>query len=164
MLKVALWGLLLSTLPLSAAEIDTRPAVITEVGDPLLTGGFNNFDDPNHPEIAKTVPYFQNDTRDVDFGRVYISSWRFDPPNAFVVRVYDDRPTLAQQSWVDVMVQVGVYDDARNLIVRDRRIVRDVPISPGETVIPVYIHNEIGDIIHARVLGVRNKANIKLLD
>ncbi|MGB0466839.1 MAG: hypothetical protein ACPGF7_04800 [Pontibacterium sp.] len=132
--------------------------------DPLSTQGWDNFSDPNDEFIAKSIPFTQNDTSSVAAWSIYISGWDMAPPDAMVLKVFDDRPYLIKSSSVDIIVKISDKDPDGNVYLRTSRIVKGVPVQPGETAIPIEIHNEIGQIIHARITSVRNRSAIKLFD
>ncbi|WP_027857978.1 hypothetical protein [Marinobacterium jannaschii] len=133
-------------------------------GDAFPTQGWDNFADPNEEELAKAVPHAQNDTASIDRWRIFISGWQVDPPNWIIVHVIDDRPYLISESYIDIRVVIGKADDAENMLPRTRTIVRGIPVKPGFNRIPIAIHNEIDQIVHANIIAVANKAAIKLFD
>ncbi|WP_370279308.1 hypothetical protein [Pontibacterium sp.] len=132
--------------------------------DPIDEQGWDVFEDPFGPLVARETPYYQNDSRDIGPGEVFIKAWEYDPPNALIVRVFDQRDLLLTGSQIDVRVEAGYYDDNKNLMVETRRIVRDIPIKPGENYITLYFPVERTHIVHARVINVRNQGPIKLID
>ena len=132
--------------------------------DPIDEQGWDVFEDPFSPLVARETPYYQNDSRDVRTGDVFIKAWEYDPPNALKVRIFDQRTLLMKGSKIDVKVEAGYYDGAKNLMVETRRIVRDIPIQPGENYITLYFPVERTHVVHARVIKVRNEGAIKLFD
>ncbi|MBE9399149.1 hypothetical protein IOQ59_17955 [Pontibacterium sp. N1Y112] len=132
--------------------------------DSLDEQGWDVFEDPFGALIARETPYYQNDSRDIKSGDVFIKAWEYDPPNALKVRVIDQRALLMYGSKIDVKVEAGYYDDNKNLMVETRRIVRDIAIKPGENYLTLYFPVERTHIVHARVIKVRNNGAIKLLD
>lgn len=132
--------------------------------DPMDEQGWDAFEDPFGPLVARETPYFQNDSRDIGPGEVFIKAWEYDPPNALKVRIVDQRALLLTHSKVDVRVEAGYYDDNKNLMVETRRVVRDIPIKPGENYLTLYFPVERTHIVHARVFNVRNAGPVKLID
>lgn len=133
-------------------------------GDPYPTQGWDAQGDPLETEITKATPFAQNDTTAVDLGKIYIAGWQIDPPNSLVIKVYDDRPYLLRDSWVDIRVRIYDYDPDGNIFIRTHKTVQGIHVKPGETRVPIAIHNEVGQVVHARIIKVRNKSPIKLFD
>ena len=133
-------------------------------GDAFPTQGWDNFSDPNEEEIAKAIPHAQNDTASIDRWKIFISGWQVDPPNWIIVHVIDDRPYLISESYIDIRVVIGKADDLSGMLPRTRTIVRGITVKPGFNRIPIPIHNEVDQIVHANIIAVANKAPIKLFD
>lgn len=132
--------------------------------DPLDEQGWDVFEDPFGGLVSRETPYYQNDSRDVGAGQIFIKAWEYDPPNALIVRVVDQRPLLLSNSKIDIRVEAGYYDDNKNLMIETRRVVRDINIKKGENYLTVYFPVERTHIVHARVFNVRNYGPIKLID
>lgn len=132
--------------------------------DAIDEQGWDVFEDPFGDIIARETPYYQNDSRDIKTGDVFIKSWEYDPPNALILRVVDQRALLMYGSKIDVKVEAGYYDANNNMMLETRRIVRDISINPGENYLTMYFPVERTHVVHARVIKVRNEGPIKLLD
>jgi len=132
--------------------------------DAIDEQGWDVFEDPFGPLVSRETPYYQNDSRDVRQGDIFIKAWEYDPPNALIVRVVDQRDLLMKASKIDIRVEAGYYDDNKNLMVETRRIVRDISVKPGENYLTLYFPVERTHIVHARVFNVRNYGPIKLID
>ncbi|RMD68792.1 MAG: hypothetical protein D6819_08520 [Gammaproteobacteria bacterium] len=98
-----------------------------------------------------------NDTRYIGAWKFYIEKWYQDPPSQVVVYVRDDSPYFYEEAKVDIRVRIGQYDRANNLVVANERIVRDIPIHKGLTMVPIAIHNYRGDIVRINLIGVHTK-------
>lgn len=132
--------------------------------DPRLAEGDDRNSDPNLPEVGHGILYYPeiiSDTRDTARWRIYISSAEQDPPSSVIVMIYDDSPDLYKSAVVDVMVELGYFDDAKNFMLENRTIVKDIPIEKGYNRVPVYIHNDKGEVVRTRLLAVRPKTPIE---
>jgi hypothetical protein len=132
--------------------------------DSIDEQGWDVFEDPSDPLVVRTTPYYQNDSRDIKRSDIFIKGWEYDPPNALILRVVDQRPLLMSGSKIDVKVEAGYYDGAHNLMVETRRIWHDIPIQSGENYLTLYFPVERTHVVHARVIKVRNAGPIKLFD
>ena len=132
--------------------------------NPLPEQGWDVAENPNDPLVQRLTPYYQNDTRDIKHWQVIVKAWEYDPPNAILLRVVDQRPLLVSQSKIDVRLEAGYYDDTNNLMVESRQVFHDIPIKPGENLFSLPFHNDRTHVIHARIIKVRNVTPIKALD
>lgn len=132
--------------------------------DPDDEQGWDVYEDPFGDLISRETPYYQNATSDIKPGEVFIKAWEYDPPGSIILRVVDQRPLLLSASEIDVRVEAGYYDAMKNLMVETRRIYHDIAIKPGENYLNVNFPVDRSHIVHARVIAVRNKGPIKLLD
>lgn len=132
--------------------------------DAIDEQGWDVYEDPSDPLIVRTTPYYQNDSRDIKRSDIFIKGWEYDPPNALILRVVDQRPLLMSASRIDVKVEAGYYDGAHNLMVETRRIWHDILIQPGENYLTLYFPVERTHVVHARVIKVRNEGPIQLFD
>ncbi len=121
----------------------------------------------NGENVTAIVPSqtYYNDTRDIGRWKPYVSHWEYEPPGFIVVYINDDSPHLVtSDTLVDLVVTIGSYDRARNLIAassvrRDR-----VPLALGITRVPINIQVYKGDILSVRMVGVHQTIPIKELD
>jgi len=152
--------LLFNTTTALAISEDDGPAAPKDPNTPL---GDDRNADPNKQVGADGIPYYPrvyNDTRDVMRWATYIASAEQDPPNAIILHIQDDSPELNRSKVVDVQVEVGYFDDVKNFILKDMRVVTNISIEKGFNRIVVYIHNEKADPARIRLLAVRPKTAI----
>jgi len=152
--------LLLGSAGSLAITDDDGPAAPADPNTPL---GDDRNSDPNKQVGVDGIPYYPrvyNDTSDVMRWATYIASAEQDPPNAMILHIQDDSPELNRSKVVDVQVEVGYFDDVKNFILKDMRVVKNIPIEKGFNRIVVYIHNEKADPARIRLLAVRPKTAI----
>ena len=105
-----------------------------------------------------------NDTRDMVRWRTYVYGWEQDPPNGLVFYFYDDSTHLVSEALLDIKIEIGLLDEAKNFMVQTRRTVEGIPILNGWNRVPVNIHNYKGMIVRAYMTNVRNKTSIHAVD
>lgn len=152
---------MLLALSLQAETVDGEAPQYYE--DNYIPGPFDNLD-PQYDQRNVYWPRSFNDTRDIGQYKLFIYGWEEDPPSSLVLYLYNDSPNLVTEEYVDIRMEVGLFDDARNFMVQNRRILKDVSYGTGWTRVVFNVHNYKGMIVRARLLGVRKKTPIKALD
>ncbi|MFN4022666.1 MAG: hypothetical protein ACK4JZ_07455 [Hydrogenophilus thermoluteolus] len=106
------------------------------------------------------VPYHPtgyNDTAFIKREKFQILKWQQDPPNFVIVFVEDSTPYQYESAEVDIMVRIGHFDRLKNLIEASRVVRTSIPIQKGINRIPINVMNYKGDIVQAKLIGVRMK-------
>ena len=119
--------------------------------------------DPSQQGINHGVLYYplvESDTRDENRWKIFVASFIQDPPSSVIVNVYNDSPALSKTLHADVMVEVGYFDEGNNFMLELKKTVKNIPMKSGFNRVPVYIHNDKGEVIRIRLLAVRPKGPI----
>ncbi len=133
-------------------------------GGPLDIMGDDRNSDPNMPSVGRGVTYFPriySDSRDGGMWKIIIHSAELDSPSAVIIYVLNDSPQLTTAMTIDVLVEVGEFDDTQNMILENRVITKDIVIEQGMNRIVAFIHNNKGDVVRVRLLSVRNETVIE---
>lgn len=131
---------------------------------PNEASGWDAMGDPLQDNEVNQTPYAQNDTRDVDLWKIYISNWVADPPNAVVVIVNDHRPLLTRETIADLIVTIGDHDDRGQFFITSQAIITDLELLSGPNRVTVYVKNEPYQVVHANLKVRKNIVPIKPLD
>jgi hypothetical protein len=122
---------------------------------------------PETPGVWPGTAYWPrgyNDTSNQGTWKVYIKSWDSDPPNTVWVYVVNDSPALQKYTEGNLIVNTGWLGQTGGFWPENTAYANNLKLKQGVNRIPVNIHHVKGQIIRAKLTGVKPVSNILLFD